>query len=1285
MAAPHGDAHLFPLPPIRLPPGTQRVSITSSRQRSRYRHRIASTIIANTSIKALNTLSTSYYAHAHGVTPLKPADRTVVSASPSLHKVPHASSNNQPPPPPPAQALRVTSLQQQRLIDHVYSCARRYHTDSHHRVLPTSNASGSDDNGPLLDRCYYDQSVLDHIGGDIFNTATQKVASSYFKTNNAVPLVASRVALPSRAGEVDLLSALPIDIAAYYASPAACMRHASQPSPLSVSIGAPLPSIVNGNCNVHKSKPIATPGRRVSKPRFYGEHREYLALLRRMHAAGMLTYTTTPKVVVGLFGTPKPSDGTIRLIVDGRAANQVFADPPSVELPTPDLFTKLQVPAGKRLFVAKTDLSDFFFRFRTPSWMHEYFALPPVHAQDIGQSSVYGNGTRIYPCFAVLAMGWSHSVFATQTAHEHLLNTKTTLFPLCDRITRSSDLRVDRMRHAVYVDDMLQFGLVEDELTLAQRQYINAAEREQLPVKASKVTAPSATGVECLGFNVNGTLHTVGVTADKLHQLCIDTEHLIKRRRCTGRQLAEIVGKWTWAMLARRPALSVFNSCYRFIRVADRLLFNIWISVAVELRTAIGMAPLLHTNIAAPFFDRAMAVDASLAGQGVCVARVPSELMASVSMRCGLRGPLGAIERQRASPMHIGHPQAKAAASCDNSAFSTMYNNGAEVHNIFASDGAAAVADSMKRFKASNDTEVFLGSPIGINFANIGNHEPPIAPKSRAYFLESPGEFWTKTVEVDMCRCWRDGGCVPPQPMAVVPYDILILGPSHRVAATCAAAMCKRHSVIKGIAFTNAGGAQSTVLVQGATLYPPWSGVEADDDLYLRPYASTRDQTTANAMSQAKSDTDCASSHARCPRATHIQPPAPPKNSQHRFVEHTSLPHRAHRPPAVPSYADGQGDGFGMLRDRNASFDCNGQSTTYFERPRRDMSRPSVKTMATANDLCESDALGAPDLIFDDEYGALGARRWKFPEHTAPDDGRLMADDGHIDSRNLRSRRGKCVNWAQIDMALKISQRFRLVSTQIQFPSHRLIGAGLLHDPNRFSLCFFLSNKNSSNFVRFICPFNHDSKVLSCTLINCCFFFITNTLVTAVGGVSHSIISTPFRQPSVPHMHGGLTTAGYHPPPSPREVASTMVRPDAMEPGVEALLAAPWTTIVASPWHTEEHINVLELRSLSTAVRWALSHPNTIGNKLLVLSDSQVAVGVMSKGRSSSPPLLRRSRAIAAALLASGLQLFVHWIPSASNPADEPSRRWSRGSGSGGSTISVVGPDTATTGRQSRA
>jgi hypothetical protein len=72
-----------------------------------------------------------------------------------------------------------------------------------------------------------------------------------------------------------------------------------------------------------------------------------------------------------------------------------------------------------------------------------------------------------------------------------------------------------------------------------------------------------------------------------------------------------------------------------------------------------------------------------------------------------------------------------------------------------------------------------------------------------------------------------------------------------------------------------------------------------------------------------------------------------------------------------------------------------------------------------------------------------------------------------------------------------------------------------------------------------------------------------------------------------------------------------------------------------------------------------LSHPLSTRRRLLVLSDSQVAVGALSKGRSSAPTLLRRLRAISASLLAGGVQLSVRWIPSASNPADEPSRRFS--------------------------
>lgn len=100
-----------------------------------------------------------------------------------------------------------------------------------------------------------------------------------------------------------------------------------------------------------------------------------------------------------------------------------------------------------------------------------------------------------------------------------------------------------------------------------------------------------------------------------------------------------------------------------------------------------------------------------------------------------------------------------------------------------------------------------------------------------------------------------------------------------------------------------------------------------------------------------------------------------------------------------------------------------------------------------------------------------------------------------------------------------------------------------------------------------------------------------------------------------------------------------------------------WGIIAASRWRdNNEHINSLELRAAATAVRWSLSYPSSLGRKLFLFSDSQVAIGSLSKGRSSSPLLLRRLRAISASLLASGLRLLLYWIPSELNPADEPSR-----------------------------
>src|SRR5690348_7778319 len=104
-----------------------------------------------------------------------------------------------------------------------------------------------------------------------------------------------------------------------------------------------------------------------------------------------------------VFGVDK-ADGKIRLIIDARPANHAFVEPPHVSLPTPDLLSRLSVPADRKLFVAKSDLSDFFYRFRIPEWMRPYFALPAVLSQELGLTAQYGSGVRVYPCLTVLAM-----------------------------------------------------------------------------------------------------------------------------------------------------------------------------------------------------------------------------------------------------------------------------------------------------------------------------------------------------------------------------------------------------------------------------------------------------------------------------------------------------------------------------------------------------------------------------------------------------------------------------------------------------------------------------------------------------------------------------------------------------------------------------------------------------------------------------------------------------------------------------------------------------------------
>ena len=105
-----------------------------------------------------------------------------------------------------------------------------------------------------------------------------------------------------------------------------------------------------------------------------------------------------------------------------------------------------------------------------------------------------------------------------------------------------------------------------------------------------------------------------------------------------------------------------------------------------------------------------------------------------------------------------------------------------------------------------------------------------------------------------------------------------------------------------------------------------------------------------------------------------------------------------------------------------------------------------------------------------------------------------------------------------------------------------------------------------------------------------------------------------------------------------------------------------WKWKVVSGWkwtRKGDHINVLELRAILTALRWRIGHKHHVGVRLVHLTDSLVCLHALTRGRSSSRKLRRTLCRINALLLAGSSQALWAYVHTDQNPADRPSR-WGR-------------------------
>jgi len=350
-------------------------------------------------------------------------------------------------------------------------------------------------------------------------------------------------------------------------------------------------------------------------PRIGGDRREWIKLLRRMDAIGMIGWTARPKAICGAFTVAK--DGVSdRFICDARHANRLFTDSPAVQLPNPSHLVQMQLPPGVMMFSGKSDLSDYYHHMGLPPHLRPFFAFPALTQAELAELGRPPD--EPHPMCMCLPMGWLDSVYVGQAVHEHLVYATTPLQREHNLLHMASPvLTHDSALHSIIIDDFFIFSLSQ---SLAQQQLdavLDCYARAGFVVKRRKVVQPTSAPVKIIGFDVHGAAGTISLPLDSQATLVAATRAVLQAPTVTGRQLSHIVGRWTWVMLLRRCTLSVLQHAYRYCRLAQCRRFTLWPSVRRELYMLLTLLPLMQFKLSAPCFRRAFASDASELAGGV--------------------------------------------------------------------------------------------------------------------------------------------------------------------------------------------------------------------------------------------------------------------------------------------------------------------------------------------------------------------------------------------------------------------------------------------------------------------------------------------------------------------------------------------------------------------------------------------------------------------------------------------------------------------------------------------
>ncbi|CAE8681315.1 unnamed protein product [Polarella glacialis] len=330
------------------------------------------------------------------------------------------------------------------------------------------------------------------------------------------------------------------------------------------------------------------------------------------HAGGLVT---------PFFVTKK--GGKLRLIFDCRVVNLRFKKAPKLAMGSGSSWSSLEVAEGDQLWIAQSDIKDYFYSLALPAELAKFFCLPSIDASLLKDwlvpaslGGLANNQGRCYPRLRVVPMGWSWAMWIAQRAHQFqaLLGAGLNQDRLLVDGQPAPSLKDGTPIVLPYCDNLNIAGTNRE---LVQQAKDGAVKRLRAVGFLVHEEVDACLQVDSLGYTINGSTGIVAPQPLKAERLVKGLVYISRRPTMSGKQLEHVMGHCIHHMLLKRELLSLFRAFYDFISQCYDTPVKVWPSVAKEARWAASLLRLCHSNLRRPWDLLVTASDASLTGIAV--------------------------------------------------------------------------------------------------------------------------------------------------------------------------------------------------------------------------------------------------------------------------------------------------------------------------------------------------------------------------------------------------------------------------------------------------------------------------------------------------------------------------------------------------------------------------------------------------------------------------------------------------------------------------------------------